>query len=414
MRRFITRHGQVPEGTVYNGGHLFPDGETLISELGARQAHLVGARLREIGFSGVILSSPYVRTLLTAEIIAEETGAEIVPFAPVHEIFRREKQIEEYKGLTAEEIKAKFKHIAEDFELEYPWWPSELEDMEAVAKRVERGVAVAEARYPDREILYVGHGASCSGLRRAYGIKESSYLPFFNCALSYVDDTGEKVKRVHCDTSYIPYEITTSNHMSRADMDVAIMSAEYTEPIALPEWATSGKARRLLHISDTASWHYPYYRRLIELVRPRVLIHTGDMADEVKVGRIEGVKDEYLAKVSVMCDVLRQSGAERLIVVPGNNDLFDEISVRLQGSEVYRENKQIEIDGRECRVGHSVRHMTFDKRWHFYGHGKTGESWEYASNTKEGECRFNATFGSTVINLDTGEFYRIALPEQDA
>ena len=75
MRRFITRHSQIPDGSSYDGGHLFPVGETLISELGREQARLLGIRLREMGFSGVILSSPYVRTMLTAEIIAKETGA---------------------------------------------------------------------------------------------------------------------------------------------------------------------------------------------------------------------------------------------------------------------------------------------------------------------------------------------------
>lgn len=412
MRRFITRHGQVPDGTSYNGGHLFPEGETLISELGAEQARLLGVRLREMGFSGVILSSPYVRTLLTAEIIARETGAEIIPFAPAHEIFRKPSQLRTYKGLSKEEVKAQFNYIAEDFELEYPWWPSELEDQDAVNRRTKRGVKLAEELYGDREILYVGHGASCIGLCEAYKIKRRAYPTLFNCALSYVDDSGEKVKRVHCDTSFMPYEMTTSNFLKMSDMDKEIMYAEYTGEIELPRWVSAGEGNLLLHISDTPSRHYPYYRELIKRVAPKVLIHTGDMADEVKVGRIEGVREEYLAKMSVMCEIIRSSMAERAIIVPGNNDLYDEIVARAGSREVYRENKVVEIAGRECRLGHSVRHITFDKEWSFYGHGFTGETWAYESNRVGGECRFNACFGSTVINLDTGEFYQIELPEK--
>ena len=67
MRRFITRHSQIPDGSSYDGGHLFPAGETLISELGEEQARLVGIRLKNMNFSGVILSSPFVRTLLKGD-----------------------------------------------------------------------------------------------------------------------------------------------------------------------------------------------------------------------------------------------------------------------------------------------------------------------------------------------------------
>ena len=88
----------------------------------------------------------------------------------------------------------------------------------------------------------------------------------------------------------------------------------------------------------------------------------------------------FIFKINVIADILRESGAE-LIVVPGNNDIATEIEKLLPGARVVKNNTKIEIDGVECRVGHEVSSMTFDKTWSFYGHGFTGDRWSPSENT---------------------------------
>lgn len=410
MRRFITRHSQVPNGSSYNGGHLFPDGETLISELGEEQARLLGERLRDLEFSGVILSSPYVRTMLTAEIIAEIVGAEIIPFAPIHEIFRKNNQILSYKGLSSEELKKTFRHVRSDFELAYPWWPSALEDTNAVQARVDDGVRLAEKLYGNGDILYVGHGASCDALVNSYGIPKKRYSLLFNCALSYVVKTDKKVKFTHCDTIHLPYEKTTSNFLAKRDYDSEVMSREFNGIIELPSWLDTLNGKRVLHIGDTESQNYHFFRALIEAARPDIIIHTGDMADEVKVGRIPETKSEYLHKISVMCDMLDRSSAREIIIVPGNNDIAEDISRLIPRAKICKQNSVVDIDGRECRLSHSVAALKPDGEWCFYGHGFTGDDWNYGDNREGGECRFNACLGATLCSPKEGKFTLIVPP----
>lgn len=410
MRRFITRHSQVSEDATYDGGHLFPEGETLISEMGSEQARLFGIRMRELGFKGVILSSPYIRTMLTAEIIANEVDAKIIPFAPIHEIFRRESQIEKYKGYTIEELKKTFTRVPADATLAYPWWVSTPETMDDVVERVARGVKLAEELYGDGDILYVAHGASCEALIRAYKIPRKRYDIVFNCSLSFVDDTVKKYKRGYCDTAHLPYAMTTSNFCPKSDIDDQKMNAEYEGEIDLPLWLSKVEGEKVLHIGDTESQNYPFYRALINALKPDVIIHTGDMADEVKAGRIPLMRDEYLHKIEVMAKMLRESGAKRIIIVPGNNDLTDEIKALLPEAEIYPENSVTEIDGRPCRLSHSVKALTPDGKWCFYGHGFTGETWEYSMNTEGGECRFNVCNGVTVASPSSGKFALIKVP----
>ena len=191
--------------------------------------------------------------------------------------------------------------------------------------------------------------------------------------------------------------------------DKAVIT-EYNGDIDLPYEIFSLRSQRILHIGDTHTRDYAHYIKLVEKTKPDVIIHTGDMADEVKVGRIPGTRNEYISKIKLLLEVLGNSGA-RVIIVPGNNDLPDVIRRLLSTAEVYPVNSIVKIDGVECRVGHQVSRMTYDKRWSFYGHGFTGEDWEYSRNDPENECRFNAAECSYVCSVREGLFWDIPDPK---
>ncbi len=410
MLRLITRHGQISEDAEFVGGHLYPAGEDPLSELGREQARMLGERLKEMGFKGRILASPYMRTMETADIVAEITGLKVIPFAPIREIFKTQKQIDEYRGMTLEKMRSLYQNLDSDATLEYPWWTPDIENSDEVLARIEAGVKIAEERYPKEEILFVGHGASSSALVKAYGIPKSLIPYLFNCSLSYIDPENSDIRPVYCDTSFIPYEKTYSNFLSREELDREYFEAPYEEKIELPSGISEIKGIKLLHIGDTYSKHYPFYKKLIELVKPDIILHTGDMADEVKVGRMPETEYEYISKTKAMLGYLRDSGA-RIIIVPGNNDLPEAIKKLLPTAEVYPINSVITLDGEECRIGHQVTRMTFDKKWSFYGHGFTGEEWSYEKNQEGGQLRFNAYWGAFVCSLSENKFYKIPLPK---
>ena len=182
------------------------------------------------------------------------------------------------------------------------------------------------------------------------------------------------------------------------------------EPI-IPEGVKDIKGTKLLHISDTDSRMYSYYKKLFEAVKPDIILHTGDMADEVKVGRMPETREEYLYKSKKMIGILKDAGA-RVIIVPGNNDLPDEIKRLAPFAEVYPRDTIIEIDGEECRISHEVHKITYDKKWHFYGHGYTGEEWNLEKNVPGAECRFNACECTYVVSISENKYFLIDNPEK--
>ena len=143
MKIYVTRHGQVLPESYYDDVQ-FPAGDPSISELGRKQAAHLGNHLKNIGFSGIIYASPFIRTLETAEIIADYTASRIIPWAPMREIVRNEESNKIFKGLSIEEIKERFSHIDIEAELSYPWWISPIESMDDVQKRIESGLKKLE------------------------------------------------------------------------------------------------------------------------------------------------------------------------------------------------------------------------------------------------------------------------------
>ena len=209
---------------------------------------------------------------------------------------------------------------------------------------------------------------------------------------------------------FVPTERAAYFGYPRQDYDDERMTRKYNESIDLPDWLSSVKGKTLLHIGDTESYRYPFYKELFRLVKPDIIIHTGDMSDEVKAGRMTEVREEYIYKISTMCRMLRDSGAE-IYIVPGNNDIREEIERLIPGAAVLRNNSIVEIDGVECRVGHEVNSITYDKKWAFYGHGYTGETWKYEDNDPRVECRFNACNGAFIISVAEGKYFRVPLPK---
>ena len=416
MKRYIARHGQVMDYRNKSISHLYPPGDILLSELGQEQARLLGIRLREMGFHGRIISSPYRRTLHTSEIIARETGCLITPYAPIREMILSEEHAQEFCGLTMEQIRELYDFIDPKAELVYPWWrekevPARVETIEEVVARVARGYAEIDEKYPDTELLFVGHGASAGSLVGILEIPEKHNIHSmnFNCSLSMIDPADPNVASLRYDTAHLKYEITTSNYLTREEFDTKHFTKEYEQEIVLPEGIAEIRGKKVLHIGDTFSRWYPYYRKLIAMVKPDIILHTGDMADEVKVRRIPGTEYEYITKIKVLLDIMKDSGA-RLIIVPGNNDLPEEIKKYAPEAEVYPVNTVLTINGEMCRIGHQVSCITFDCDWAFYGHGLTGETWKYENNVPGQPCRFNVIWGSFVYALEDGKFFRIPLP----
>ena len=212
----FARHGQPAlAGMPQGANHEFPPGDYVLSPLGIKQAEFLGQHLKNIGFKGMIISSPYARTVETASIAAAVCGLDIYLEPRIQEMrFYPEPPC---PGMTLEELRAEFPNIAADAKLEYPWMtPGGAEELDAVRARVDKYVEELIANPPAEDVLLFGHGASLQSLkwnfyaRTGYTGKDHHN---WNCSMSTVeiDDDGNSKLIEIARYDFMPLEFVTSN-----------------------------------------------------------------------------------------------------------------------------------------------------------------------------------------------------------
>ena len=212
MRIFETRHGQVLPKSYYQGNASLPVGNAGLSELGKEQARFVGKRLKELNFNGIIFSSPYDRTLNTAEIIAEEVGAKIIPLICMREISNAKEPTTRSAGSGAE-IVTKYPHVEVEFDKIYDWCDERAEGLDEVIERLKVGLKPVLSKLPkDIDVLLVGHAATSVAMRHLFEVEKNNKAFHWNCHLSLLYSTnGENYTN---DVEYLPETMRTGNSLN--------------------------------------------------------------------------------------------------------------------------------------------------------------------------------------------------------
>ena len=395
MRIFETRHGQVAPKGFYKNNPSLPIGDVALSTLGKEQALLLAKRLKQLNFNGLIFSSPYDRTMKTASIIAEELGLSITPLACMHEIVS--KVDENFSGATVEELKKRYPRVRDDAELPARWWGDSVENLSAVIERVKEGLEPVLSSLPNNsDVLLVGHAATSVALRHLFACTDNRGF-HWNCHLSLLyDSTAESYTN---DCTHLPKNFWTGNSIVYDEQKKRFEDGINTFFSRISD----GCAQTVLHIGDTSSSDYGYYKTLIENVKPDVIIHTGDLADELKAGRIESVRAYWKVSARVILNIMEQSGA-RVIIVAGNNDLEQELKSMSTKSEIAPRNTILEFFGKKVLLCHEINRMdeNAEAEVFLYGHGLTGETRTVEDNERNGKLYFNATWGASLHDFKQG------------
>jgi broad specificity phosphatase PhoE len=207
----VTRHGQTSKDKSHQ-----PE-DPYLSELGRKQAQ----RLKDLNFQGPIYSSPYLRTIETADVIAEVLDTVIIPTAAMREYFIRENQLAGFQGATVADLQTTYSRVQTPPDFPYPWWTTQIESNDMIEARVAPLINTLTDGASDA--LLVGHGASVTGVHR-YVLR--NHAPEhanhgkrgWNCVLSSFQFTPQ-FKIIHLlDTDHLPDDVITNNAKSRAQV----------------------------------------------------------------------------------------------------------------------------------------------------------------------------------------------------
>lgn len=92
------------------------------------------------------------------------------------------------------------------------------------------------------------------------------------------------------------------------------------EKIIIPEELKSDDSIKLVHLTDTPSQIYKELKRLIEVIKPNYIIHTGDICDDIKLERSPRKIDLYDKKIAHFAKLMACFKNTTFYFVIGNHD----------------------------------------------------------------------------------------------
>jgi hypothetical protein len=164
---------------------------------------------------------------------------------------------------------------------------------------------------------------------------------------------------------------------------------------------------KILHISDTPTNMYNYLSRVLRRVNPSVVIHTGDLADDVKLGMYPAEADRYRAAIRRLINVLL--APHRVIILTlGNHDRLDLLPPLPSQCLVCDNVMDVTFFGVDFRMSHYLECvLEKPRRYNLFGHDPTSESFV----DDEGRYFLNGIEAMRLIDPVVDEIKNLRYPQ---
>lgn len=167
------------------------------------------------------------------------------------------------------------------------------------------------------------------------------------------------------------------------------------------------KAPYLLHISDTPSCIFGALDHLIKKVQPKIIVHTGDLVDNLKLeiypSKIEGYRHYLKRLIRIL-----EGGERQVYYAIGNHDNADILRKYTVKGHIIETYESISTQELSFGMTHDIANVPKDTtlpRMIFFGHNL-----EMSSNYNSDPKYFNGIEKIALINMITGEIYTFDYP----
>lgn len=163
----------------------------------------------------------------------------------------------------------------------------------------------------------------------------------------------------------------------------------------------------LMHISDTPSSIFGALDALIKRIQPKIIVHTGDLVDNLKIGLYPSSFEGYKRYLKRLIRIL-EGGERQVIYAVGNHDDLDSIKKYSQKGQFVPTYEKFTTDHFSYGITHDIADIPVSSDLPdilFFGHNLEKYS-DYNSYPKY----FNGLEKIALINLETGEIYTFDYP----
>ncbi|MGM0380251.1 MAG: metallophosphoesterase [Bacillota bacterium] len=146
------------------------------------------------------------------------------------------------------------------------------------------------------------------------------------------------------------------------------------------------KGKKILHISDTPNISFKGIKKFINKVEPDYIIHTGDLADDIKLELYPNKKKIYKKCVKKFLEPIEKKFKSNLIIITGNHDDYKILKDTFKDASIYKEFKTLKIYNKKFLLTHKIKviknkkDMIKNADYILYGHNLEDE--EFNSDNK--------------------------------
>lgn len=173
--------------------------------------------------------------------------------------------------------------------------------------------------------------------------------------------------------------------------------------IELPKGLGPSGEYKVLHLSDTPSSIYPAIMNMLGELKPDLIIHTGDIADDLKLEGNPRCLGLYHRTVGPFLEGLARS-APGLYIVPGNHDSLTFIKSKVSEGNVVKPGVKMDIGGYSFGMAHTVSDLPEGAQYNLFGH-----NFDEPENTTE-RTYLNGVKNINVILLPSGKVFGLDYP----
>jgi 3',5'-cyclic AMP phosphodiesterase CpdA len=137
-----------------------------------------------------------------------------------------------------------------------------------------------------------------------------------------------------------------------------------------------------------------------------VVVHTGDLADDVKLGLYPAEAGRYALAARRLINILL-APHRRVILVMGNHDRADLLPSLPPECAVYEGAVEVKLSGTNFRISHyAEKIMEKPVQYNLFGHDLSSRSFVDG----EGRCFLNGIETMNLIDPDTDEIKTLVYP----
>ncbi|MBO8128125.1 MAG: metallophosphoesterase [Peptococcaceae bacterium] len=172
----------------------------------------------------------------------------------------------------------------------------------------------------------------------------------------------------------------------------------------IPHHLVRSQETKLLHISDTPTTLYPALSNLWAVLQPEIIVHTGDLADDIKLELNDDELVNYRRAVVPFLSSLESSGARTIYIVPGNHDNERIIRSHASRAQIVSEGSTIQVGQYLLGLAHRFKRLPAGTSYNLYGHNFR------TTRSDNGTIYLNGIHRIHVLLIESGKVFALPYP----